>query len=72
MNGVRLKKQRQIDWREQYEKAIEAFEKQQILILVDDRQLDSLEEGIEIKPGVVVSFLRLMLLVRGIEEWLIK
>ena len=65
LNGVRLKKQRQIDWREQFEKAVEAFEKQQILILVDDRQLDSLEEEIEIKPGCVVSFLRLTLLVGG-------
>ncbi len=65
LNGYRLKKPRQIDWQTQFEKAIEAFEKNQILILVNDRQLESLDQEIEVGPKTEVSFLRLTLLVGG-------
>lgn len=65
LNGFRLKKPRQINWKEQFEKAIEAFEKSQMLILVNDRQAESLEEEIEIATDTSVSFLRLTLLVGG-------
>ena len=65
LNGFRLKKPRQIDWQEQFDKAIEAFEKNQILILVNDRQAESLEEEIQVATDTTVSFLRLTLLVGG-------
>ena len=65
LNGYRLKKPRQIDWKEQFEKAIEAFHKNQILILVNDRQMESLDQEIEVGPSTNVSFLRLTLLVGG-------
>ena len=65
LNGYRLKKQRQIDWRKQFDNACEAFERNQVLILVGDRQAESLDEEIEIKPGTEVTFLKLMLLVGG-------
>ena len=65
LNGFKLKKPRQIDWKQQYEKAIEAFETNQILILVDEKQAESLEEEIVVQPGTRVSFLRLMPLVGG-------
>ena len=32
LNGFRLKKARQIDWKQQFEKAVEAFENNQVLI----------------------------------------
>src|SRR5689334_20889599 len=39
LNGPRAGgKPRPIDWRKQYEKAVEAFESNQVLILIDDRQ----------------------------------
>lgn len=65
LNGFRLKKPRQIDWKEQFEKAIEAFESNRILILVDEKQAESLDEEIVIGSDTSVSFLRLTLLVGG-------
>ena len=35
LNGYRLKKARQIDWREQFAKAIVAFEANQVLVLIN-------------------------------------
>jgi hypothetical protein len=65
LNGFKLKKRRPIDWKKQFDKAIEAFESNRILILVDDKQVDSLDQEIEVKPGTEVSFLRLTMLVGG-------
>ncbi len=65
LNGFKLKKPRAIDWKKQYELAVEAFERNQILILVNNQQAESLEEEIEIRPGTEVSFLRLTMLVGG-------
>lgn len=65
LNGFRLKRPRQIDWKEQFDRAIEAFEKSQILILVNDRQMESLDEEIDVRTDTTVSFLRLALLVGG-------
>ncbi len=65
LNGFQMKKPRQIDWQEQFEKATTAFEGNRILVLVDDRQVESLDETIEIEPGTQVSFLRLQMLVGG-------
>jgi hypothetical protein len=65
INGVRLKTPRQIDWHRQYETACKAFETGRVLILVGDRQCESLEDQIEIKVDSVVSFLKLTPLVGG-------
>lgn len=65
LNGFRLKHHRLIDWREQFERAIAAFSSNQVLILVNDRQAESLDEEFTIKPGTEATFLRLTLLVGG-------
>jgi hypothetical protein len=65
LNGYRLKKPRQIDWRGQYEQAIAAFESNQVLVLINDRQAESLDEEFDVTPDTQVSFLRLTLLVGG-------
>jgi hypothetical protein len=65
LNGYRLKKPRPIDWKQQYERAVVAFEGNQVLVLVGDRQVEALDEEIEIRPGTEVSFLRLTPLVGG-------
>jgi hypothetical protein len=65
LNGYELRKGRTIDWKRQYDKALEAFETNGILILVDDKQAESLDEEIVIRPGTHVSFLRLTPLVGG-------
>ncbi len=65
LNGFKLKKRRQIDWKPQYEKACDAYTKNQILILAGDRQTSSLDETIQITRGTEVTFLRLVMLVGG-------
>lgn len=65
LNGYELKTKRQIDWQEQFDKATTAFEAGSILVLVNDRQADSLEERVTITPGTTVSFLKLVPLVGG-------
>jgi hypothetical protein len=65
LNGWKLKKPRPLDWKRQFDRAVEAFEKNQILILVNDRQAESLDEEFVIGPQTRVTFLRLTLLVGG-------
>jgi hypothetical protein len=65
LNGWKLKKPRELDWRRQFDCGLEAFEKNQVLILVNDRQAESLDEEIEVGPDTRVTFLRLTPLVGG-------
>src|SRR5262245_66416343 len=65
LNGWKLKKSREIDWKKQFDRGVEAFERNQVLILVNDRQAESLEEEIEVGPETRVTFLRMMWLVGG-------
>ena len=66
LNGPRSgAKPRPIDWQKQYEKAVEAFETNRVLILIDDVQAESLDQAFTIGPGKAVTFLRLTLLVGG-------
>ena len=65
LNGYKLKARRDIDWERQYDKAIEAFEKTRIIILIDDKQAESLDQDLVIRTDTKVSFLRLMPLVGG-------
>lgn len=65
LNGFTMKQPRQVDWNAQYEKAVEAFEGHRILVLVDDRQAESLDDEIVIQPSTQVSFLKLTPLVGG-------
>lgn len=65
LNGFKLKTRRQIDWKEQFDRAVEAFETGRILVLVNDRQAETLDEEIVVTPETEVSFLRLTLLVGG-------
>jgi len=66
LNGFRKMRDRKaIDWEKQFARAIEGFETNQIIILVDDRQAEGLEEEIVITPETTVSFVRLVPLVGG-------
>jgi hypothetical protein len=65
LNGSRSGRPRPIDWKKQFERAVEAFEANQVLLLVDDRQVESLDEEVELRQGSVATFLRLSLLVGG-------
>jgi hypothetical protein len=65
LNGFRLKKGREIDWAEQFEKACRAFEHNGFFILVDDRQPESLDDALTLGPATKVSFVKLVPLVGG-------
>jgi len=65
LNGYRLKAPRTIDAATQLAKALDAFAGNQIIVLVDDRQVESLDEEIGLQPDTRVSFLRLTPLVGG-------
>ena len=67
LNGPRSKAglPRSIDWKKSFERALQAFEASEVLILVDHRQAESLDELITIRPETRVTFLKLTLLVGG-------
>ena len=65
LNGYKLRKPRQLDWEQQFEKAIAAFEGNGFLILIDDEQVTELVEEIVITPETRVTFLKLIPLVGG-------
>lgn len=63
--GWHVARGRRVDWQAQFERAVEAFERQRILLLVDDVQVTSLEAQVVVQPTTRVTFLRLMPLVGG-------
>lgn len=65
LNGFKIKEKREIDWRAQSRKAIEAFDRNGFILLVDDLQVESLDQLIEIEPATTVTFLKLVPLVGG-------
>jgi hypothetical protein len=65
LNGRRLAPRRRIDWEQQYERALKAFQTNGFVLLVDDRQVESLEEMVDLRPQTEVTFLRLVPLVGG-------
>ena len=63
--GFRMARPRPIDPQEQFEKAIEGFERNGFVILVDGRQVEGLEAQFEARPETSVTFLKLVPLVGG-------
>src|SRR5689334_23457873 len=49
LNGYKLKAKRKIDWQRQYERALEAFEKNGFFVLVGEKQAESLDQDFEVK-----------------------
>lgn len=54
-----------IDWRLHFERTAEAYEAGKFLILIGNRQTESLDEEIELTQGTLVTFLKLIPLVGG-------
>ncbi len=65
LNGFKVRPGRRIDPEQQFERAIESFYRNGYLVLVNDRQVDELEEEIDIEPDTTVTFLKLVPLVGG-------
>lgn len=64
-NEYRLKQHRQIDWKEQLDQALDAFNHNGFFILIDDKQAETLDQEFIVGPGTQVSFVKLTLLVGG-------
>ena len=65
LNGYKMLKRRKIDWEVQFEAAVQAFQQNGFLILVDDRQVTELDDVIKILPETSITFLKLVPLVGG-------
>ena len=65
LNGYKLKAQRKIDWQEQYQRALEAFERNGFFVLVDDKQAESLDQDFPVEVDTEISFVKLVPLVGG-------
>jgi len=65
LNGYRFAKPRLVNPEAQFKKAVEAFESNGFIMLVDKHQLETLEEEIALQPETTVSFLKLVPLVGG-------
>ena len=65
LNGFKFHKPRLVDPETQYEKAIEGFQGNGFIVLVDDHQIDRLDTEISLDPETSVTFLKLVPLVGG-------
>ena len=65
LNGFKVRQRRKIDPEKQFKRAIESFHRNGFFILVNDRQVDDLEEEIEIGADTSVTFLKLVPLAGG-------
>ena len=62
---LQVREQRKLDWHAQSRAALEAFGRNGFLLLVDERQIESLDEEIRVRPETRVTFLKLVPLVGG-------
>lgn len=65
LNGYRLRTPRRLDPERQCELALDAFGRNGFLLLVADRQVEGLDDEVELPPGTEVVFLKLVPLVGG-------
>ncbi len=65
LNGYKLKAKRKIDWQEQFNRALQAFERNGFFVLVGDKQAETLDQEFEVKVDTEVSFVKLVPLVGG-------
>lgn len=65
LNGYRLKQPRTIDWERQAEVAEDAFGRNGYFVIVDGRQVETLDDELVLTPETEVRFLKLTPLVGG-------
>lgn len=63
--GFRMPGLRRIDWQQQADRAIEAFQRNGFFVLVDDRQVTELDEALNLAADTDICFVRLIQLVGG-------
>lgn len=65
LNGYRMRRPRQIDAQKQFELAQQAFEQNGFILLVGERQAETLDEVISFEEATEITFLKLVPLVGG-------
>lgn len=65
LNGDHLPAKPQVDWRKQFDRAIDAFEAGGFVLLVDDCQVESLDVDVCLTSASTVTFLKLVPLIGG-------
>jgi hypothetical protein len=65
LNGFKVKKGRQLDWEEQFKRAIEGFETNRYFVLIGPRQAIHLDEVFHLTPETEISFVKLVPMVGG-------
>jgi hypothetical protein len=65
LNGYRMRTARKLDWEKQADAAEAAFTRNGFLLLIGDRQIEDLDETIDLTVDPVVSFVKLVPLVGG-------
>lgn len=65
LNGYRFKKFRKLDWEKQFAAALHSFEANGFFLLVDGKQVESLDDQLELWPSSKVQFVKLVPLVGG-------
>lgn len=65
LNGYRMRAARRLDWEKQADAAEKAFARNGFILLIGDRQLDDLDEEVDLTAEPVVSFIKLIPLVGG-------
>ncbi|MFC4019270.1 hypothetical protein ACFOW4_15160 [Micromonospora sp. GCM10011542] len=65
LNGYRVTRGRRLDWERQAEAACDAFARNGFVLLVGDRQIEDLDEEIDLRSDADIAFVRLVALVGG-------
>ncbi len=67
LNGYRyqLRKRKPIDWKQQAAVAVEMFQTNGFILIINDQQVDSLDSLVELTAKTTISFLKLTPLVGG-------
>ena len=65
LNGYRVGRGRRLDWERQADAACDAFARNGFVLLVGDRQVEDLDEEIDLLADLEVAFVRLVPLVGG-------
>lgn len=65
LNPAKPRPSREIDWKAQFERACDAFDRGGIIVLAGQKQTESLDEIVELQRISEVTFLKLLPLVGG-------
>ena len=65
LNGYKVRGRKKVDWEQQFQRALQAFERHGFFVLVGDKQATELEEEFDVKVDTEISFVKLVPLVGG-------